>query len=427
MAALGDSVFQNLEQVDEKTLKFTMSPLVVTYANTLRRAVQTEVEILGFRADMLEDGSTADVKVLKNTTPMSNEMLADRVGLLPIQMPAGSGWEKESVLFRLRVKNDTDSVRLITAYDFECLKLVEDGERKMIPNTQFFHPNPLTGETCIIAVLKPIAEGQEPEEIHLEAYASMGKGREHARFNPVAQCAYSYSRDDDAGRIKEMWQRWLVDQKKVDPKELEKDTDKKGMLEREFRSLEIYRCFKMDADGEPYSYDFTVETIGTLGVDKIVLDALNAVATLCDKYAALDSGDLPDTVDIRPADARMKGFDVWFQAEDHTLGNLLQTWIDSNTLDKGEITFIGYKVPHPLRDEMVLRIGVEDGTEKTARLAIAEAAKGCADMFRGWAAQWSGTATTAGVKTPVFEGEAKTVWQAHADVKGKGRPAGAKK
>jgi hypothetical protein len=48
-------------------------------------------------------------------------------------------------------------------------------------------------------------------------------------------------------------------------------------------------------------------------------------------------------------------------------------------------------------------------------------------MFRGWAAQWSGTATTAGVKTPVFEGEAKTVWQAHADVKGKGRPAGATK
>jgi DNA-directed RNA polymerase alpha subunit len=91
MAALGDSVFQNLEQVDEKTLKFTMSPVVVTYANTLRRAVQTEVEVLGFRADMLEDGSTADVKILKNTTPMSNEMLADRVGLLPIQMPAGSG------------------------------------------------------------------------------------------------------------------------------------------------------------------------------------------------------------------------------------------------------------------------------------------------------------------------------------------------
>jgi DNA-directed RNA polymerase subunit L/DNA-directed RNA polymerase alpha subunit len=426
MAALDDSVFQNLEQVDDKTLKFTMSPVSVTYANTLRRAVQTEVQILGFRGDMLDDGSTADVKVFKNTTPMSNEMLADRVGLLPIQMQAG-GWEKESVLFRLRVKNETDDIRLVTASDFECLKVSAEAAdadgRIQIPNTQFFYPNPVTGETCIIAVLKPMADGQEPEEIHLEAYATMGKGREHTRFNPVAQCAYSYTRDDDAGRIKEMWHRWLTQQKKVDPKDLDKDAERKAVLEREFRSLEIYRCFKTDGNGEPYSYDFTVESVGVIEPNKIIFDALNAIALLCEKYAALDTGDLPDSVDIRPADARMKGFDFWFQAEDHTLGNLLQTWLDDNRIGDGAISFAGYKVPHPLRDEMVLRIGVEDGSEKTARLAIAEASKACADMFRGWAAQWSGATASAGLKTPTFEGDAKTMWQGHAAAKAAARGA----
>ena len=287
MAALDDSVFQKLEQVDDKTLTFTMSPVSVTYANTLRRAVQTEVQVLGFRADMLDDGSTSDVKVFKNTTPMSNEMLADRVGLLPIQMAAGAvaGWEKESVLFRLHVKNETDDIRLVTASDFECLKESTDasaGEDLIrIPNTQFFHPNPITGETCIIAVLKPMADGQEPEEIHLEAYATMGKGREHTRFNPVAQCAYSYTRDDDAGRIKEMWQRWLTQQKKVDPKDLDKDPERKAVLEREFRSLEIYRCFKVDSECERYSYDFTVETIGSLDVYTIIMDAIKGLVNMC--------------------------------------------------------------------------------------------------------------------------------------------------
>ena len=440
MAALDDNVFQKLEQVDEKTLTFTMSPVSVTYANTLRRAVQTEVQTLGFRADMLEDGSTADVKVFKNTTPMSNEMLADRVGLLPIHMPGGAvaGWEKESVLFRLHVKNETDDVRLVTASDFECLKASADaaeaseggerGESRVrIPNTQFFHPNPVTGETCIIAVLKPMADGQEPEEIHLEAYATMGKGREHTRFNPVAQCAYSYTRDDDAGRIKEMWQRWLTQQKKVDPKDLDKDPERKAVLEREFRSLEIYRCFKTDGNGEPFSYDFTVESVGVMEPNKIIFDALNSVASLCDKYAALDTGDLPESVDIRPADARMKGFDFWFQAEDHTLGNLLQTWLDDNRIGDSLISFAGYKVPHPLRDEMVLRIGIEDGSEKTARLAIAEAAKACADMFRGWSAQWSGATASAGLKTPTFEGDAKTMWQGHAAAKASARGASSKR
>jgi DNA-directed RNA polymerase subunit L/DNA-directed RNA polymerase alpha subunit len=410
-------VFQNVEIVDEKTLKFTMSPTSVTYANTLRRAVQTEVEILGFRADMLEDGSTYDVTVFKNTTPMSNEMLADRVGLLPIAMQEGTGWEKESVLFSLHVKNETDEVLLVTASDFKCLeRQPTSDERVRVPNTRFFHPNPITGETCIIAVLKPMTDGQAPEEIHLEAYATLGKGREHTRFNPVAQCAYSYTRDEDKGRITELWNRWLIEQKKVDPKELEKDAERKGMLEREFRSLEIYRCFKVDAEGEPYSYDFTVESVGTINPVTIISNALTAVARLCDKYAGLDKGELPDSVEIRPADARMKGFDFWFQAEDHTLGNVLQTWLDDNRIGNGEVGFIGYKVPHPLRDEMLLRIGVEDGSEVTARLAIAEAAKSCADMFREWAIKWSVATESAGIKTP--SGDSKTVWQAHASSKG---------
>jgi DNA-directed RNA polymerase subunit L/DNA-directed RNA polymerase alpha subunit len=414
-------VFQDIQIVDDKTMKFTMTPVSVTYANTLRRAVQTEVITLGFRADMLEDGSTSDVKVFKNTTPMSNEMLADRVGLLPVVMQEGSGWEKESVLFRLHVKNETDDVLLVTASDFECLEnQATSDERVRIPNTRFFHPNPITGDTCIIAVLKPIMDGQEPEEIHLETYASLGKGREHTRFNPVAQCAYSYTRDEDKTRITELWNRWLIQQKKVDPKELDKDAERKGILEREFRSLEIYRCFKEDADGEPYSYDFTVESVGTTNVVKIIGDALSSVATLCDKYATMDKGDLPDSLDIRPADARMKGFDFWFEAEDHTLGNLIQTWLDDNRIGNGGVTFAGYKVPHPLRDEMVLRIGVEDGSEVTARLAIAEAAKGCADMFREWAIQWNMAIDGAGIKTPT---EVKPVWEAHAKAKGKGQKA----
>jgi hypothetical protein len=37
---------------------------------------------------------------------------------------------------------------------------------------------------------------------------------------------------------------------------------------------------------------------------------------------------------------------------------------------------------------MLLRIGVEDGEESTARMAIAEAAKGCVQMFQEMLAAW---------------------------------------
>lgn len=443
-----DAVFHNLEKPSPTSLTFTMSPVSVTYANTLRRAIQTEVPILGIRADMTEEGTTSDVKIYKNTTPMSNEMLADRIGLLPIAMSASGEddtWEKDRVLFRLAVTNDTDEVRIVTASDFECLEKSSttdptQQERVRIPNTRFFKPDPVSQETSIIAILKPLTPGQKPEEIHLEAYATLGRGREHTRFNPTSQCSYGYTRDDDKGRITELWKNWLINQKKVDIGDLEKDEARKAVLEREFRSLEIYRCFKVDGDGEPYSYDFTVESVGAMTVETMVLKGLLAMSSLAEKYASIDRGDLPDTLDIRPADTRMKGFDFWFSGEDHTLGNMLQTWLTDNKvgrpLEDGGFDFVGYKVPHPLRDEMLLRIGVDDASKKfdeaAARLAVAEAAKACSDMFRSWAASWASFVSDAGLTPPtapaagIVAANVPTPWDAHATAKGKGKEAAAR-
>lgn len=427
------SVFQNLSRSDRRTLSFTLSPTRYSYANTLRRIIQTDVKILGFRADILDDGSTSDVKVIKNSTPMSNEMLADRIGLLPITMPQGvvDSWDKKSVLFKLHVKNETDDFRIVTASDFECLEEVPGSdERKRIPNTKFFKPHPKTGETCMIAILKPMTD-KEAEEIHIEAYASLGIGREHTRFNPTSQCSYGYSLDKDPARVLDLFQTWLREQKKVDPVELEKLPERKALLEREFRSLEIYRCYKVGDDGEANSFDFTVETVGTLDTYVILTRAFSALIALANKYASLDRGELPENIEIRPADARMKGFDFWITGEDDTLGNMLQTWLDDNKVGRGVkaggVTFAGYKVPHPLRDEMVFRIGVEDGKEASARLAFAEAAKGCADMFAKWGSDFIALAADRLEELaepispkPLRGSEAGTVWEAHERIKAVG-------
>jgi DNA-directed RNA polymerase subunit L/DNA-directed RNA polymerase alpha subunit len=414
------SVFHEVENVDAKTITFTLSPTNVTYANCLRRAVQSEVSVLGFRADMTDNGTTSDVTVIRNTTPMSNEMLADRIGLLPIAMPKEgvAAWEKERFLFRLAVENRTEDVMYVTASMIECLEKVPTAdERVRVPNTQFFYPDPVTGDTCIIAVLKPFVPGQSPEAIELTAWATPGKGKEHARFNPSSQCAYGYTRDPDEGRILKRWQEWLI-QKKVAIKDLDSDEARKKQLNTEFRSLELHRSFKIDAKGEPYSYDFTIETIGTLSPYTMVYTALLELAALCEKYTAVDVGELPDTMDIRPADGSMKGYDLWFRGEDHTLGSMLQAWI-VDTAVGNEVDFAGYKVPHPLRKEMVLRLGVADTKkfeERAARYCLASAAKGCADMFREWSVEWSVLARENGF--PLAGDSLPTKpWQAHTEMK----------
>ena len=187
-----------------------------------------------------------------------------------------------------------------------------------------------------------------------------------------------------------MFVNWLNDAKKIGG-DLDKESDRYQALEREFNTMQIKRCYKRNDKGEPDSFDFTVETAGVLPVHYIVERACEVGENMCSRYVNLANGELPSEISISPADARIVGYDFLIRGHDHTLGNLLQTWLVEHHLEgevEPKITYAGYKVPHPLRDEMVLRIGVEDGEEATARMALSKAAMGCVDMFQKMRNVW---------------------------------------
>ena len=395
-AATPESIFKGLTRESPTLIRFTLTPTHVSYANTLRRTMMTEVETVGFRADIQADGSTTDVRMTKNSTPMSNEMLAHRIGLIPVHVKNPLEWNPDTYTFKLDITNDSATPRDIVASDIEVFQDRGPEEEPLkVPSVQFFHPDPVTHDTALLAVLKGRVGTQEPERIAFTARATIGTGRENARFMPVtSRCSYGYTQDDDPDHRKELFTKWLINHKKVQPSELESNDVRKGELEREFNTMEIQRVYKMDERGEPYSFDFIVESMGVLDPTYTVGRAIDLLQKKLLRYASIDAGDLPEGLRVVPADARMKGFDFTFQQEDHTLGNLLQTYMEQNQMDSGEITFVGYKVPHPLRDEMVVRVGVESGKDMDARAAVAKAARECAQMFKGWAAMWAGTTGT---------------------------------
>lgn len=391
-----NSVFQNIKELSAPrppTITFTMSPTHVAYANTLRRLCMTGVEVVGFNADIRDDGSTSDVQIISNSTPMTNEMLAHRIGLLPIMVPEPLNWQEDEYEFVLDITNETNKTRDVTAQDIKVFKKVGD-ELNEVPSTQFFKANPITNETSLIAVLKPLLPGGKPEEVNFKAKAKIGKGRENARYIPTTQCAYSYSLDKDEAHLKAVFDEWLSRTKKIDSASLETDGDKKNSLLKEFKTLEINRCYLKDEKGEPNSFDFTVESAGVLHPKYIVARACEAGAAMCEQFAGEN---LSPDVTVDHAQGRVNGWDFSFQRQDHTLGNLIQSWLDENLVGT-EISFAGYDVPHPLRDEMLIRIGCEDGSEATARRALGKAMNACAQMFRSWREQW--LADVAPVATP---------------------------
>ena len=396
---MSSQIFWNLATVDDdNTMTFQVRDTEVAYVNTLRRMILTGVESLAFNSKMNDTGATTDVKIATNTTPMTNEMLADRIGLVPIHMSAetwnSEGWDKDLFEFRLSMENNTNTSMPVKAEHIEVFKrgMAEEGYvRYPAGNKEFFHPDPITGDTCLIAVLKAKQPNQAPQKIEFVARASVGTGQQHIRWCPVSQCSYSYTIDTDAGRQQQFFERWLENNKKLSTQALNDDPEKKDAMIREFQTMEVQRCYKTNEKGEPSSFDFVVESIGTLPIFQIVEKALYNIEKKCAKYA----GELPYDVRVVPADARMKGFDFYFPNEDHTLGNLLQSFMEANLMDAGEISYVGYKVPHPLRAEMVLRVGVDfptdkarDGKQTVARAAVSRAAAGCYEMFRQWREDW---------------------------------------
>jgi DNA-directed RNA polymerase subunit L len=163
-------------------------------------------------------------------------------------------------------------------------------------------------------------------------------------------------------------------------------------------SMEVQRCFRVDAaTGEPNDFTFYVESVGCLSVPNIVLSALRSCEAMVTKYQDLD-GQIPENVSVQSGDARFVCVDLLFQHEGHTLGNLLQQYLVDNHIDGTEeprISYAGYKVPHPLKPEMVLRVGLALDTEDpevemdTARLVVAKVCRYLKSMFQTMAAEWA--------------------------------------
>uniref|UniRef100_A0A6C0ANS0 DNA-directed RNA polymerase RpoA/D/Rpb3-type domain-containing protein n=1 Tax=viral metagenome TaxID=1070528 RepID=A0A6C0ANS0_9ZZZZ len=389
--------FTDIKVNSLKTLcTFRLAPIHVAYANTLRRLVMTGVETIGFRAEMTSKGTTTDVQVKANDTPMTNEMFAHRIGLIPIHVKNPIEFEADQYTFTLSVTANPDSMRDVTCADFKVTKDRGEGlEPEELDPLDFFKPHPITKSTCLLATLPP-----GTGKIELVAKASKGTGREHARFQPTSQCSYIYTKDEDEERQEEYFVKWLREAKKLDAKAIETDKPKYDMYLREFNTMEAGRVFVRDEAGNPNSFDFTVRSVGVLDVPYIISRACDVGIAMVGKYVTIgsttDPKAMPDDLEVVPSRSMIVGaYDFLLKGHDHTLGNLLQTWLSENNMNAKEgsalvpITYVGYEVPHPLRDEMVVRIAVPSGDKLEAQKAFAQACSGCAAILTELRTAWN--------------------------------------
>lgn len=153
---------------DNNRLRFLAQGIDLAVANAVRRAMIAEVPSMAIE----------DVVTIENSSPMRDEILAHRLGLIPLRTDLEA--------YVLREKCDCQSemgcgkCSVILTLEAEATDASRTVYSKELKSSDP-HIIPVSGEIPIVK----LAQGQR---IRLEAYARLGKGSEHAKWQPVSVC-----------------------------------------------------------------------------------------------------------------------------------------------------------------------------------------------------------------------------------------------
>ena len=157
---------------DETNLRLIIKEADVPLMNALRRIALAQVPSMAID----------EVVMIENSSILQDEMIAHRLGLTPLKTDLDSYNLPEECecksefgcsLCRVTLTMDADST--------EGTRTVYSGEL-VSENPQII---PVSDKVPIIK----LAKGQK---LKLEAYARLGKGKNHAKWQPVSVCAYKY-------------------------------------------------------------------------------------------------------------------------------------------------------------------------------------------------------------------------------------------
>jgi DNA-directed RNA polymerase II subunit RPB3 len=342
--------FSNFDKSEPDTLKFDVANCNSSFVNAIRRTIITNVETISFNT---EDYVNSDLQVIENTTSLHNEFILHRMGMIPVHSDNISTYNPDNYKFTLKKENKTQNIIDVTTNDIQILNL----ETNTLEDTEKFFPrNEITKDHILIVKLKPNPNG-EGQKIHIEGKSSKGTGSSHIRFSPVSNILFINKQDPakvDAGFSE------YVKALQADNNITFSETEIKKLAKR-FQIEKAERLFYTDENNDPNVFEFSIESCGVLKPHRILIESLSSLENklktfILELEKALTSQ--PSSIKIKDSECIMKSFDIVIENENHTLGNLIQSYINKNYKD--ENVFVGYMNPHPLKNEIFFRIKSDD-------------------------------------------------------------------
>ena len=156
--------------LDEETIRFLVEGVEVSFANSMRRTMVAEVPMM----------VVEDIFYFDNSSLVPDEVLAHRVGLVPLKTNLESYVLPEEC--DCGAELGCPKCRAVLTMD------VEAGD-----DTVTVYSGDLIPEDPSIAPVSkriPLAKLAPGQAIKFEAYAQLGQGKVHAKWSPVSMCVY---------------------------------------------------------------------------------------------------------------------------------------------------------------------------------------------------------------------------------------------
>jgi DNA-directed RNA polymerase subunit D len=155
----------------DNSLRFLLKGVSHAYANALRRAMMAEVPAMAID----------DVIIIENTSVLYDEVIAHRLGLIPLKTDLDAFVLPEEC----DCKSELGCSKCRASFTLE----VEAAEEPVV-----VYSSDLKGEGNVEPVSGgiPIVKLGSSQKLKLELYAKLGRGLEHAKWQPVSACAYKY-------------------------------------------------------------------------------------------------------------------------------------------------------------------------------------------------------------------------------------------
>ena len=332
---------------ENEQLKFTLSGVNVSIANSLRRIVLSEIETVVFKA-YNEDVNTC--KVEKNTSQFNNEIIKQRLGCIPIHID-DLNMPLDNYIMELDEENDSDTIRIVTTKDFKIKNITTETYLSENDKQNIFPPSDQTGYYIDFLRLKPKLSDDIPgEAIKLSCKFSIGTARENGMFNVVSCCSYGNTPDDVKQEIElnKLKKTWKDEGMKPDQIKFEAEN---------WRLLDGKRITKTD------SFDFTIESVGVFTNQDIVHKGCDV---LIKKLVEVDTMIDDDKLEIIESNTTMKNcYDVIIKNEDYTIGKAIEYVLYTKFYEKDNLlSFCGFKKVHPHDDDSIIRVAYNNVIDK---------------------------------------------------------------